>query len=576
MSGRIPQQFIQDLVARTDLVEIVQARIALKRRGHNYLACCPFHTEKTPSFTVNQEKQFYYCFGCGAHGNVISFLMEYDRHDFLDVVQDLAAQLGVTLPDSENKDSSLAELYPSLEKATQYYEQSLRQSPEAIEYLKKRGLNGNIAKRFRIGFVADRWDALTQHTTQDHSLQTQLHQNGLLILKESNHYYDRFRARIMFPIRDVRGRVMAFGGRTIINDPAKYLNSPETPIFHKGNELYGLYEARQAHTRLTRVLIVEGYMDVVSLAQQGIDYAVATLGTATSAKHIQKLLRYTQELIFCFDGDRAGRQAAWRALTVALPLMNDGVQARFMFLTDNEDPDSLVQKIGKTEFEKLIQEAMPLSEFFFNELKEQIPLLSLDSKAHFFKEARSYLDHLPQGLFQQLMFEQLAQLLGTQTDAPPAHVQSAQASTKAINLSKIPAALKLSIALLLQKPSLTELAIEFNYLDHLELPGKKLFLELWERCKQNPKITVGELLLDESMDPTKSRCIAELSAWSHQVAAEDLQTAFTDALGRLEQLSKEQLAAGLIAKSKHTPLTQIEKERLRTWLSHKTVVSSGL
>ena len=571
MSGRIPQHFIQDLISRTDLVEIVQARIALKRRGHNYLACCPFHNEKSPSFNVNQAKQFYYCFGCGAHGNVISFLMEYDRRDFLEIVHDLAAQAGLSLPEgTEQKENNSAELYPCLEIATQFYEQNLRQSPEAINYLKKRGLNGSTAKKFRIGYAPDRWDSLTLHCQGDAELQIQLAKNGLLINKEANHYYDRFRSRIQFPIRDLRGRVIAFGGRTMTNDPAKYLNSPETPIFHKGSELYGLYEVRQAHARLTRVLIVEGYMDVVSLAQYGVDYAVATLGTATSAKHIQKLLRYTQELIFCFDGDRAGRQAAWRALTVALPLMHDGVEARFMFLPDNEDPDSLIQKMGKAAFEQLMQKATPLATFFFNELKEQIPLLSIDSKARFSKEAHSYLDTIPKGLFQQLMVDQLAEVLGVKSTHDLSETPKITNNIKSTKLNKIPAALKLCLALLLEKPSLAESVPDLSHLDSLELPGKRLFLELLEYCRQKPNTSVGELLA-ESTDPSKSRFIAELSAWAHQVDEESLELAFKDALTRLEELSREQRINELITKSKSHPLNVDEKERLKAWLSSKAL-----
>ncbi len=574
MSGRIPQSFIQDLIARTDLVEIVQARIALTRRGHNYLACCPFHHEKTPSFSVSQEKQFYYCFGCGAHGNVISFIMEFDRQDFIDVIKDLAGRNGLSLPEEAQMDQtpSHAELYPSMETATEYYEQQLRLSPEAITYLKQRGLTGKIAKEFRVGFAPARWDGLTESAGKDSKTQARLIENGLLIPKEGQRPHDRFRNRIMFPIRDSRGRVIAFGGRTIENDPAKYLNSPETPIFHKGSELYGLYEARQAYRQLARVLIVEGYMDVISLAQHDIRYAVATLGTATSAKHIQKLLRYTQELIFCFDGDRAGRQAAWRALTVTLPLMNDGIQARFMFLEANEDPDSMVQKKGKANFEQLISSAIPLSEFFFKELKEQIPLISLDSKARYAKEAQDYLKDLPTGLFQQLMKDELARILGIESSDidQPARPPRPNETTllKADNAQKLHAALKLAIALLIQQPSLAQTIPDIKFLNELNLLGKKLFLELLDICKNNPKITVGELL-SETNDLAKSRCIAELSSWQHQVSTEDQSTAFIDALNCLEQLYKEQRIGTLIEKSKDIPLTEIEKNQLQEWLKQK-------
>ncbi len=413
-----------------------------------------------------------------------------------------------------------------------------------------------------------------QYSQNNLTLRTYLAQNGLLVQKErSEHYYDRFRNRIMFPIRDVRGRVIAFGGRTLENDPAKYLNSPETPIFHKGNELYGLYEARQAHQRLDRVLIVEGYMDVVSLSQHGIHYAVATLGTATSAKHIQKLLRYTPELIFCFDGDRAGRQAAWRALTVALPLMNDGVEARFMFLPEQEDPDSLIQKIGKARFETLITEATPLSEFFFNALKEQIPLLSLDSKARFAKEARSYLDTMPSGLFQQLMIDQLALLIGVgaHETGTLSKLRDNTHALEPMSPPKIPAPLRLALALLLQEPTLVECMEGSNPLQLLEVPGKKLLFELISRYQQNPRLSVGELLA-ETEDPTKNRMIAELSAWEHQVSTTELKQTFLETLDRLRQLAQEQAISKLISKSKHTPLDEDEKNVLKQLLNNKAGV----
>lgn len=327
--GLIPQHFIHELLARVDIVDLIDSRVPLKKAGANYKACCPFHGEKTPSFTVSQDKQFYHCFGCGLHGNAIGFLMEYDRLEFPDAVEELAAMMGMEVPREEtvsNAPKVDTSLYDIMEKAANYYQQQLKSNKSAIEYLKGRGLSGEIAKQFAIGYVPGEWrnlEAIFPKLQQDKKLQQQLVECGLMIRKDSS-LYDRFRDRIMFPIKDKRGRVIAFGGRVMGQGEPKYLNSPETPIFHKSNELYGLYQARQANRKLSRLLIVEGYMDVVALAQFGINYAVATLGTATTSSHLQQLFRTTRELILCFDGDRAGRDAALRAIEHGLPQMREG------------------------------------------------------------------------------------------------------------------------------------------------------------------------------------------------------------------------------------------------------------
>ncbi|EKD77123.1 MAG: DNA primase, partial [uncultured bacterium] len=362
MKNRIPKAFIQDVVARTDIVAIIQSRVELKKRGHTYTACCPFHAEKTPSFTVSQSKQFYYCFGCGAHGNAIGFLMEYDHLSFVDAITDLAQQLGMVIP-LEANDAETANydvLYTQLYNAQTLYEKELKKSSTAIAYLKNRGLTGKIAKEFGIGYAPNAWEFLSQSLGKNKSDREALATAGMLIEKNPGHYYDRFRDRILFPIRDVRGKTIGFGGRTLTNEIPKYLNSPETPIFHKNQTLYGLYETCQHHRKLNRALVVEGYLDVISLAQHEINYAVATLGTALNAKHIQLLLRYTSDIIFCFDGDNAGQKAAWKALTFSLPLLRDGLNIRFLFLPQTEDPDSCVRKIGKDAFEKLIDNATDL------------------------------------------------------------------------------------------------------------------------------------------------------------------------------------------------------------------------
>ncbi|VAW63259.1 DNA primase, partial [hydrothermal vent metagenome] len=350
MAGRIPRQFIDDLISRADVVDVVDSRVALKKRGKEHIACCPFHNEKSPSFKVNQNKQFYHCFGCGAHGTALDFIMEYERLDFIDAIEVLAAEYHLEVPREQGNFSPQADdkkpLYEVLQKAAISFAHELKKNTRAIAYLKQRGLSGEIAKDFQMGYAPDSWDFTLKQFSASSEDRTACLKAGLSIEKNPDKHYDRFRDRIMFPIRDRRGRVIGFGGRILDKGEPKYLNSPETPVFHKGEELYGLYEARQAIKNLAQIVIVEGYMDVVALAQHGIRYAVATLGTATSGTQISKLFRIVPELVFCYDGDAAGRKAAWRALENSLPVLRDGVQARFLFLPDGEDPDTLVRQEG--------------------------------------------------------------------------------------------------------------------------------------------------------------------------------------------------------------------------------------
>ncbi|WP_237711158.1 DNA primase [Oceanimonas sp. GK1] len=380
MAGRIPQQFIDDLLARTDIVDLIDQRVRLKKAGKNYQACCPFHNEKSPSFTVSPDKQFYHCFGCGAHGTALGFLMEYDGLEFLDAIDEMAAMHGLTVPRESTGGSSpqqqaaaraeRQDLYGLLNDISQFYQQQLRSASAAIDYLKGRGLSGEVVKRFGIGYVPDQWDSVKRRFGKNRDTERQLIDGGMLLQNDNGRVYDRFRDRIMFPIRDRRGRTIGFGGRVLGDGTPKYLNSPETPVFHKGRELYGLYEVRQAHRNPERILVVEGYMDVVALAQFGIDYAVASLGTSTTPDQLQLLYRTTREVICCYDGDRAGREAAWRALENALPLMQDGRSLRFVFLPDGEDPDSLVRTQGQQAFERLLDNAQDFGDFLFERLAQ--------------------------------------------------------------------------------------------------------------------------------------------------------------------------------------------------------------
>lgn len=431
MAGRIPQNFIDDLISRLDIVDVVSTRIRLKKAGKNYSACCPFHNEKTPSFTVSPDKQFYYCFGCGATGSAVKFVMEFDGLEFPDAVEKLSGDLNIEVPregnSQQDKEPQYRELHALTQKAANFFEHQLRTSKDknkAIEYLKDRGLSGKAAKFFSIGYAPPGWDNLQnalaprkKHTDSENDIEhnriiKQLISCGMTIEKEDGRTYDRFRDRVMFPIRNVKGQVIAFGGRVLGDEKPKYLNSPETPIFHKGQELYGLYEARKIRQKLTRMIIVEGYMDVVALAEYGIHYAVATLGTATSEHHIRRLFKVVPEIIFCFDGDKAGRTAAQRAMETVLPALKDGLQARFLFLPDGEDPDTIVRKEGKGAFEKRLDNSKHLPEFIFENIKEQVDFDTLDGKARFGQLAAPLISRLPTGMLKELMQQQLAQETG--------------------------------------------------------------------------------------------------------------------------------------------------------------------
>lgn len=456
MAGLIPQAFIDDLLSRVDIVDVIDKRIKLRKTGKNYSALCPFHTEKSPSFSVEPDKQFYYCFGCGAGGNALGFVMDYERMDFPQAVETLAGDYGLEVPREESskaEDKSQSEnkqLLAVLDGANQYYQKQLREHPQkarAVNYLKNRGLTGQIAKLFGIGFAPPGWDNLLKAKGTTGTDIDMMIKAGLLIKRDQeandgetaanagkrDGQYDRFRDRIMFPIRDTRGRVIGFGGRVLNDDKPKYLNSPETPVYHKANELYGLYEARRSNPKLTRFVIVEGYMDVVALAQHGIDYAVATLGTATNATHLTRLFRLVSDVVYCFDGDNAGRTAAWRGLQATLPVLQDGRQVRFLFLPEGEDPDTLVRKIGKDRFNTLIDNATPLADFFFDHLSEGLDVNAIDGKAKLSSLAIPLLRQLPQGIYRQLMLDKLASMAGVDSRSIESMVSKSSPTPSASN-----------------------------------------------------------------------------------------------------------------------------------------------
>ena len=420
MAGRIPQTFIDELVTRTDIVELIGTRVPLKKAGREYRACCPFHDEKTPSFWVSPEKQFYHCFGCGAHGTALGFLMNYDQLPFPEAVEELAERLGLEVPHDGGAGPAPTQheaLHELLARVAGFYAETLQASERAGSYLRGRGLDAAVIERFRIGYAPDAWNEVLRRFGATDESRGRLLATGLIVAREtprpgSEPWYDRFRDRIMFPIRDARGRVLGFGGRVLDKGEPKYLNSPETEIFHKGRELYGLHEARLARVKLERLLVVEGYMDVVRLHQAGVQYAVATLGTATTAEHLRRAFKLVNEVVFCFDGDRAGRGAAWRALQHVLPEARDGREVRFLFLPDGEDPDSLVGSEGRQAFEARLDGATPLSEYLIENLRSQIDMTHVDGRARLVALARPLIALLPSGVYRELLVDRLAQEVG--------------------------------------------------------------------------------------------------------------------------------------------------------------------
>lgn len=507
MAGRIPQHFIDDLLARIDIVDIVDAYVPLKKAGRNHQACCPFHDEKTPSFTVSQTKQFYHCFGCGANGTAISFLMEYLHMGFIEAIEDLASRAGVEIPkeamQASSKNNAASELYELMEIVTGYYSKQLRKHPKAdsvINYLKGRGISGEIAAEYELGFAPPGWDNLLKELGGSGESQKRLSKIGAIIENDKGGYYDRFRDRLTFPIRDQRGRAIGMGGRVLGDEKPKYLNSPETPIFHKGRELYGLYQARKVLKDLDDLYIVEGYMDVIALAQFGIRNAVASLGTAATPEHLEKMFRLTNKLVFCFDGDEAGKKAAWRALENALPLLRDGKQVFFMFLPEGEDPDSYVRKNGKEKFLKG-DLSKPLSEFLFNRLKSGVDLDTPEGCALIIEKSIPYLFNIPEGPLRNILIQELGKI--TKYDTSLIESELAKRTSKEGDkpvLNRIVKKdqgidiIRLLVRSLLHSPSF---ANELESIDNLKVfpsPGIAFLCDLIEFIKERPNINLGNIL----------------------------------------------------------------------------------
>jgi DNA primase len=569
MSGRIPQTFIDELIARTDIVELIASRVPLKKAGREYKACCPFHDEKTPSFWVSPDKQFFHCFGCGAHGTALGFLMQYDTLSFTDAVEELAGRLGLDVPregggtGAPNQTEGLTEL---LARVAGYYHETLAGDARAREYLAARGLEAATIERFQIGYAIESWNELLRRFGATESARAALLAGGLIIEREqprsgSEPYYDRFRDRIMFPIRDPRGRVLGFGGRVIDRGEPKYLNSPETELFHKGRELYGLHEIRLARVPLRRLVVVEGYMDVVRLHQAGVQYAVATLGTATTPEHLRRAFRLVNEIVFAFDGDRAGRAAAWRALQNVLPEVREGRELRFLFLPDGEDPDTLVGREGRAAFEERLANALPLSEYLISHLREQVDLTHADGRARYAALARPLLEKLTDGIYRALLLERIGSEIGLsgerlgplmQLPAEPA------ASERARHTSVPPAAggrrslITHAIQMLLHYPSCAQRvdARVREELEQVDVPGVPVLRELLAELAAAPNQSLAQLL-ERWRERGEYKRLAELAA--AEVLVTDTEAAareLTETLGRLlEQLRRQRLDE-LIAKAR--------------------------
>jgi DNA primase len=537
MAGRVPRNFIDDLLNRVDIVEVIDSRVPLKKKGREYWACCPFHGEKTASFSVSSGKQFYHCFGCQKSGNAVGFLMDYDHMEFVEAIESLAHSLGIEVPYEQGTAPAkpaqgIESMYQSMEQSSQYYETQLKQTPEAIEYLKNRGISGQTAKTFAIGYAPPGWNNLSGD-------EKQLVETGMLVKKESGNAYDRFRHRLMFPIRDRRGRTIAFGGRVINpEDNPKYLNSPESPLFHKSDEIYGLYELKKAVTNIDRIYVTEGYMDVVALAEHGVKTAVATLGTAINNRQIESLFRVCKNLVFCFDGDAAGKKAAWRSLEQCLASLKEGRLARFLFLPEGQDPDSYISEFGGEAFEQQVDQASTLTEYLFETLLTECNIKTLEGRAQFLDRLRPYFMQIPlQSLKDQILAE-VEQRTGQQIDTRMLRLLG-EDKPVAATANRMPephwTPTRLAINLLLMKPALAQSTGTHDELAESGIPGVDLLLKILDRIHDEPEISTQNLLDRFKGDDHESH-LYKLAAMEPPVEDdESLERMFADCLQSLRK-----------------------------------------
>lgn len=590
MKGSIPRPFIDDLLTKANIVDVVNSRVKLKKAGRDYQACCPFHHEKTPSFTVSEKKQFYHCFGCGAHGNAISFLMDYDKLEFVEAIEELAAMAGLEVPYEKRARSdnqrlqagyqTKRNLYELMQKIAQFYQTQLPLNIPAQSYLQQRGLSAEIIARFQIGFVPNALDTVLREFGTNREEQQKLLNLGMLSRNERGNIYDKFRHRIMFPIRDKRGRTVAFGGRVLGDEKPKYLNSPETITYHKGSELYGLYEALQVDDEPTKLLVVEGYMDVVALAQFGVDYAVASLGTSTTSEQIQLLFRSTEQVICCYDGDRAGRDAAWRALENALPYLQDGRQIKFIFLPDGEDPDSYIRHYGKEKFEEYIDGAQSLTEFLFAHLNPQVDFSSKEGRGKLAALAVPLIRQIPGEALRLSLRNSLAQKLGifdqSQLESlipQQAHQAAAPHADKQPKMKQTP--MRLVVSLLLQNPHLVNRITEAGLAALRAEAGYELLEQLATLCRAREGITTGQIL-EHFRDTPYSRPLEILATWEHLLDDAEMLNAFSQNYRRLNIQAIERDIEMLIAKERAEGLSEQERQVLVKLITSKEMQKKQL
>jgi DNA primase len=587
MSGRIPDSFLDELVSRSDIVDIISARVPLKKAGREYKACCPFHNEKSPSFSVSADKQFYHCFGCGAHGTVIGFLMQYEKMEFLDAVADLAQRAGLELPREAQapRDPGSADLHDLMLRASRFFEQNLADNARAQSYVQRRGIDAKISAKFCLGYAPDAWEALLKRFGAQEEDRRRLLQVGLVLERSGEHtsgFYDRFRDRLMFPIRDSRGRVIGFGGRVIDQGEPKYMNSPETPLFHKGRELYGLYEARQARGDFKRLVVVEGYMDVVRLHQAGITYAVATLGTATTQEHLNKIFRMTSEVVFCFDGDRAGRQAAWRALENALPLARDGRELKFMFLPEGHDPDTLVAEEGPERFENRMKEALPLSEYLVQQLIADVDLDHIDGRAKLKALAGPLFARMPEGIYREMLADRLAAQVGMPANKLKEFFAAGEPKRAAANASELRVRqrgrmsvgrgnlLTQAITLVLHHPAAAGAIENPDLLGSIDKTGVSVLKELLEQAATASSPSTA-MLLERWRDRAEYERLTELATLDPLVA--DTASAAKELKMAVEKLLEEygpgRRMDELLKKAEELGLNYDEKAELSSLLKSK-------
>ena len=561
MAGQIPQSFINDLLGRVDIVGVIGERVPLKKAGKDFQARCPFHDEKTPSFTVSQDKQFYYCFGCSASGTALTFLMEYERLPFVEAVEALAAQAGVEVPRERSRrpQRDNSGIYEIMQRAERYFRGQLKDSKQAVDYLKSRGLTGAVARDFGIGFAPDSWDGLQKALATGAGAGKLLLEAGLVSENERGTVYDRFRGRIQFPIRDIRGRVIGFGGRRLGDgDGPKYLNSPETPVFHKGEELYGLFEARKSVRNLNRLIVVEGYMDVIALAQSGVPNAVATLGTASGENHYKKLFRYVDEVVCCFDGDPAGRRAAWRALENALPTLSEGRRLKFMFLPEGEDPDTLVRKQGAEDFKERLENSTPAIEYLFGELAVGLDLSAIDDRAKFASLAMRHVNRVPVGALKDLMLQRVRDLTGLRPEGAASAVGVSNRFPNAASRRQKGALEEHLLAMLLRRPDLLRDLGAEQLEAIVTRRGESLFRDVAKYVAEHPDADPAQILGRWSGNRHHEELTSLLrvrGALAAEVAtvAEAEATEFAEAVDRFIAAAKKQDRRRLVDEMREEP-----------------------